>query len=281
MTPNVGDFQSKLDTLRAFLQPLKPFLPDFSPSKEIDSHHRKTESRGKGAQTLKKMKHRTKNNASPSKTGKQSSGSTRSGKGKVGSKSSSGSAIDLSDIPLSFPTVAVPDHDQWVPRYHAVIRRNESDGVGMEDLDTFQLEMEAMLAASVVRKMTLNAELKVLNNADKYRGKNQGKKGPSSPGKRGQPSSSSAGTSSGSNAHDSAKRFKSSFGKPPEQGKIIGFPKIKSDNSVPAFDPLANEQIRPTVETSKPTLPKNETPNRFWSFVEPYCAPITVDDIKV
>ena len=62
---------------------------------------------------------------------------------------------------------------------------------------------------------------------------------------------------------------------------MIGLPKLKSEANVPAFDPLQNEQIRPVAETSKPALPKNETPHRFWAFVEPYCAPITHDDISV
>ena len=63
--------------------------------------------------------------------------------------------------------------------------------------------------------------------------------------------------------------------------KVVGIPKLKTENAAPSFDPLQNEQIRPISETSKPTVPKNETPNRFWAFVEPYCAPITPDDIKV
>merc|ERR1719412_1083407 len=66
-----------------------------------------------------------------------------------------------------------------------------------------------------------------------------------------------------------------------EPGKVIGMPKLKGENAGPAFDPLQNEQIRPDVPSSKPVLPKNETPNRFWAFVEPYCAPITQDDIKL
>merc|ERR1712141_660286 len=66
-----------------------------------------------------------------------------------------------------------------------------------------------------------------------------------------------------------------------ESGKVIGVPKIKSESAGPTFDPLQNEQIRPDVQTSKPVLPKNETPNRFWAFVEPYCAPITHDDVKL
>ena len=79
----------------------------------------------------------------------------------------------------------------------------------------------------------------------------------------------------------SAKKLKTFHGKPAETGKVIGLPKLKTENTVPSFDPLQNEQIRPLAETAKPAAPKNETPNRFWAFVEPYCAPITPDDIKV
>jgi hypothetical protein len=77
------------------------------------------------------------------------------------------------------------------------------------------------------------------------------------------------------------KKLKSFHGIPAEASKVIGLPKIKSETNVPAFDPLQNEQIRPVAETSKPALPKNETPNRFWAFVEPYCAPIAPEDISV
>ena len=66
--------------------------------------------------------------------------------------------------------------------------------------------------------------------------------------------------------------------------QVIGVPKIKSEqsSSLPHFDPLENQQIQRVSEPSpKPNLPKNETPNRFWSFVEPYCAPITPEDIKL
>ena len=62
---------------------------------------------------------------------------------------------------------------------------------------------------------------------------------------------------------------------------MIGIPKIKSDSGGPSFDPLQNEQIRPPSETSKPALPKNETPSRFWAFVEPYCKDVTESDVKV
>ena len=85
--------------------------------------------------------------------------------------------VDLRDLPLSLPDISVSEHAQWVPRYHAVLRRSEHDGVTMEDLDTLQLEMEAMLAATVAKKNSLVEEVRVLDNVDKYRSKAGGSKG--------------------------------------------------------------------------------------------------------
>ena len=51
-----------------------------------------------------------------------------------------------------------------------VVRRSEQDGIGLEDVDALQLELEALLSATVVRKMTLKEESKILNNIEKYKG---------------------------------------------------------------------------------------------------------------
>ena len=79
--------------------------------------------------------------------------------------------------------------------------------------------------------------------------------------------------------------MKSNSGKPIEAkviGRPVGLPNIKKpDSGGPGFDPLQNEQIRPPQEASKPSLPKNETPSRFWAFVEPYCKDVTESDVKV
>jgi len=79
--------------------------------------------------------------------------------------------------------------------------------------------------------------------------------------------------------------LKSNSGKPIEAkviGRPVGLPNIKKpDSGGPGFDPLQNEQIRPPQEASKPSLPKNETPSRFWAFVEPYCKDVTESDVKL
>lgn len=35
------------------------------------------------------------------------------------------------------------------------------------------------------------------------------------------------------------------------------------------------------VPPELPKIPKNETPNRFWAMVEPYCQEISSEDLKV
>ena len=196
------------------------------------------------------------------------------GKGK-GKEKAGGDTIDLSDFPINLAEFANGDQSKFVPRYSSVLKRNEQDGVGMEDIDALQMELEAMLSSTVVRKLALKEEYEVLQDFDRFKGqKFKRGSGPSSPGKR---------TFPGGKEGRSAKKLKMG-GKPaPSEagGKVVGMPKLKSDAAGPAFDPLQNEQIRPVAETTKPVLPKNETPSRFWAFVEPYCAPITQDDIKL
>ncbi len=219
----------------------------------------------------------TNGSASPIMKQKRSSagGSSSPTKGKGKGKGSSNETIDCKDIPLTFAEFSNGDGAQFYPRYSSVLKRSDSDGVGMEDIDTLQNELEAMLSVAVVRKQTLKEEVQVLYEIEKYKGqgKTGRKSGPSSPGKRG---------ASGGKEGRSAKKIKLISGKPAssEANKVIGMPKFKPEPT-PAFDPLQNEQIRPDNDTIKPLLPKNETPNRFWAFVEPYCAPITPDDIKL
>lgn len=37
----------------------------------------------------------------------------------------------------------------------------------------------------------------------------------------------------------------------------------------------------PPLELMKTSTTKNDTPNKFWASVEPYCAPFTEEDLKV
>lgn len=58
-----------------------------------------------------------------------------------------------------------------------VLNRRESDGIGLEDIDTLQMELEAMLTATVVRKMILKEESKNLAHVENFKGASSAKSG--------------------------------------------------------------------------------------------------------
>ena len=51
-----------------------------------------------------------------------------------------------------------------------MLRRSESDGVMMEDVDALQLELEAMLAATVVKKRTIAHEVDLIEGLERRGG---------------------------------------------------------------------------------------------------------------
>ncbi len=150
-----------VDTYRPYI----PFIGTASPTatSEASTSNSVSENDDSVEPNSKKMKHRK----------GQISGSPPKGKGKGKAMSAgSGEAVDLKDLPITLHEFANGDQSK-LPRYHAVLRRNEGDGIGMEDIDSLQLELEALLSSTVVRKVSLQEEAKVLQNAEKYRG--QGK----------------------------------------------------------------------------------------------------------
>ena len=104
----------------------------------------------------------------------------------------------------------------------------------MEDVDALQLELEAMLAATVVKKRTVAHEVKLIEDMERKGGasssssKSGGKRGaaasgPGSPAKRGANNGSSSSASASDRAgqnKDGAKRFRNAAGKPVDSGKV-------------------------------------------------------------
>jgi len=178
-------------------------------------------------------------------------------KGKGGGKGS-GKDVDIRDCPMEFKKLAIPDN----PKYTSLLKK-EGEGIGLDDLDSLQFELESLLLKSVVRRRYIIEETDILQNIEKHRGR--AKKIPSSPGKR---------TAGRDSSTSSAKKIK--------LGAKTSEPKPgKSKAEAEPHDPLENEQIKPALpEPKKQLIPKNDTPHRFWSFVEPYCAPIQLDDVK-
>lgn len=68
---------------------------------------------------------------------------------------------ELKDCPLQFHDFKSVDHLKVCPRYTAVLARSEDDGIGIEELDTLQLELETLLSSASRRLRVLEAETQV------------------------------------------------------------------------------------------------------------------------
>lgn len=68
---------------------------------------------------------------------------------------------ELKDCPLQFHEFKSVDHVKLCPRYTAVLSRSEDDGIGIEELDTLQLELETLLSSASRRLRVLEAETQV------------------------------------------------------------------------------------------------------------------------
>ena len=63
---------------------------------------------------------------------------------------------------LSFPDVTSYDHTKNCPRYTSVLNRADGDGVGIEEMDSLQMEIEALLVDAMQRTRNLKMELMIL-----------------------------------------------------------------------------------------------------------------------
>lgn len=77
---------------------------------------------------------------------------------------------ELKDCPpLKYYDFKPVEHVKVCPRYTAVLGRSEDDGIGVEELDTLQLELETLLSSASRRLRALEEQrqVKMLNNISK------------------------------------------------------------------------------------------------------------------
>lgn len=182
----------------------------------------------------------------------------------------SDTSSESTETAMSLSILKIADNSRLLPRYSSILQRNAEEGVGMEDLDTLQLELEMLLSSVVVRHRMLQEEITNLSSAEERRDKR---------------------SKSGKGLSLLDKKVRE------EKFKPKGF-STKTQSPIPAklFKQKAvnssNSQIIPNVheisriegsksESPKLLLPKNDTPNKFWASVDPYCTDIMSDDIKL
>ena len=69
---------------------------------------------------------------------------------------------ELKDCPpLKYYDFKPVEHVKVCPRYTAVLGRSEDDGIGIEELDTLQLELETLLSSASRRLRALEEQRQV------------------------------------------------------------------------------------------------------------------------
>ncbi|KAG8435998.1 hypothetical protein GDO86_007189 [Hymenochirus boettgeri] len=170
---------------------------------------------------------------------------------------------ELKDCPLQFHDFKSVDHVKLCPRYTAVLSRSEDDGIGIEELDTLQLELETLLSSASRRLRVLEAETQILTDW-------QDKKGDRRFLKLGK--EQELGTPI---KHSKPKKQKLDGKGSHAAGPGPGRPKSRNMQQKMQEYEFTDDPV------DVPRIPKNDAPNRFWASVEPYCADITNDEIKV
>lgn len=215
-------------------------------------------------------------NPNPKENSSETEGSMK-GKGKGMS--------ETKDCPLQFPDLKPVDHTKACPLYAAVLSRSADEGIGGDEIDGLQAELETLLASAGKRLKLLEKEITTLNSwqdkKDKKptsgkvennttKNKNENSKSFTTPetpttGKRGK---------GGSSTEDKPnKKFKDSNGKATHSGGP-GRPKNKNSQAkLPDYDFVESPDIARNQ--------KNDIVNRFWASVDPYCAEISNEDLKV
>ncbi|XP_037033475.1 transcriptional adapter 3 [Bradysia coprophila] len=167
-------------------------------------------------------------------------------------------------------------HDNYklLPRYSAALSRPHDDSMPAEDLDAIQLELELLLSTVSQRARALKSEYESLDREDKRDRKGKYiEKQPSSPStkrKRDEKKFKDGAKYFGSQAKVARVKNASSH------SRVVAQHTDDSMDSVPYFP--TNYALR---ENPKLVMPKNDTPNKFWLSVEPYCMPISHEDIKL
>uniref|UniRef100_A0A8C2URC7 Transcriptional adapter 3 n=1 Tax=Chinchilla lanigera TaxID=34839 RepID=A0A8C2URC7_CHILA len=154
---------------------------------------------------------------------------------------------ELKDCPLQFHDFKSVDHLKVCPRYTAVLARSEDDGIGIEELDTLQLELETLLSSASRRLRVLEAETQILTDWQDKKGDRRFLKlgrdhELGAPPKHGKPKK---------------QKLEGKAGHGPGPGP--GRPKSKN------LQPKIQEYEFTDDPIDVPRIPKNDAPNRFWA----------------
>lgn len=175
------------------------------------------------------------------------------GKGKIKSEPKVKTEIQF-EMPSKLPEFPIADVNNC-PVYVSGVKKG-SRGVALKDIVSLQYELEYMHLCTLRRHETLKTEISCFENPAAK--KNKRSRSSDSIGKKCAKKSKKCKGSG--NKSSTPHRSKNKFIQPPPRSFDCG---------------VTDAQ----VEMPRPQ--KNDGPSRFWAFIEPYCADITDDDIKI
>ena len=175
---------------------------------------------------------------------------------------------DKDPCPLQYHDFALVDSAKMCPFYSVLLSRSLDEGIAPNELDKLQSDLETLLAAANRRARLLDSETKVLIDWAEKKDKKVAKQreleilNSLTTFKRSRPGSGDR----------SAKRQKLDEAKSSHtSSQPVGRPKSKQ---------VGNKDAQIAEEDNGGVKSRSDTPNRFWTTVEPYCADITMEDLK-
>uniref|UniRef100_A0A336MKH6 CSON001194 protein n=1 Tax=Culicoides sonorensis TaxID=179676 RepID=A0A336MKH6_CULSO len=187
--------------------------------------------------------------------------------------SGSGSSKE-SPTPL-IPHIKIVENAKTLPKFTAALGREPNEILPAEDLDAIQLELEHLLSTVALRYRVLKSEIDTIDKAEENRdkrGRFNAKE--SSPNKK--------------KKFEDRNRFREGSGKLFSQRQKLKntvssspVPSSSHEDSMDAVPHLMQNPRSNQESNNKFLIPKNDIPNKFWLSVEPYCMPITQEDIKL
>lgn len=154
-------------------------------------------------------------------------------------------------------------------KYTELLNRTEEEGIQKEDIDALQLELEMLLSSAVVRYRALQEEITNLSSAEERRDR------------RSKSNKSLSLLDKKVREEKLKPKEVSTKSQSPLHTKLFKQKAVGNSTNQPA--PNVHEVARNegTKDAPKILLPKNDTPNKFWASVDPYCTDIMPDDIKL
>ncbi|XP_055313262.1 transcriptional adapter 3-like [Sitodiplosis mosellana] len=182
-------------------------------------------------------------------------------------------------IPIAQPNMSTLiktcENFKYLPRYTTALTKPAVELFPAEELDGIQLELEILLSTVALRYRSLKSGFDSLDREDKNHKKNE--------------------KLSGKRKRDDANKKSAKEAKTANQPAKIAKVKASGSSDSPAHSQHTDDSMDGTIppphtnsqsssigqSNPKVLVPKNDIPNKFWLSVEPYCMPITQEDVKL